>query len=110
MKSKGLKLSVVVLFMSIFIAKMVISIAPAFLSLDNKTVSAVIMQLENETKSEKEDPSKDAFKEKKSFDETCLHFTIFRPFIAETNILHNQENSLYTQVYHPVVPTPPPNA
>lgn len=68
------------------------------------------MQLENETKNEKEDPEKDAFKEKQIFDETYLNFTVYRPFITETNILHNQENSLYTQVYHPVVPTPPPNA
>jgi hypothetical protein len=110
MKARDLKLSVVILFMSIFVAKMVISIAPAFLCLDNKTVSAVIMQLEHESKTEKEDPEKDAFKEKKVFDETYLHFTVYRPFIVETNVLHNQENCLYQQVYHPVVPTPPPNA
>lgn len=97
------------MFMGIFIAKMVISIAPVFISLDDKTVSAVIMQLEHESKTEKENPDKDALKEKKSFDETCTHLVVYRPFIVETNILHNQENSLYTQVYHPVVPTPPPN-
>jgi hypothetical protein len=110
MKARNLKLSVVVLFMSIFVAKMVISIAPAFLCLDNKAVNAVIMQLEHESKTEIEDPEKDAFKEKKIFDENFLHFVVFKTFIVETNILHNQEHSLYTQVYHPVVPTPPPNA
>jgi len=97
------------MFMGIFVAKMVISIAPVFICLDNKTVSAVIMQLEHETKGEKEDPDKEAFKEKKFFDETYTHLSIYRTFVIETNILHNQENSLYKQSYHPVVPTPPPN-
>jgi len=110
MKARDFKISVVILFMSIFVSKMVISIAPAFLCLDNKTVSAVIMQLEHETKSEKEDPDKDAFKEKKIFDETYLHFVVYKTFVVETNVLHNQEHSLYTEVYHPTVPTPPPNA
>jgi hypothetical protein len=96
--------------MSIFIVKMVISIAPVFLCLDNKTVSAVIMQLEHESKTKRKTLIKEAFKEKKFFDETYLHFTVYRPFIVETNILHNLENCLYQQVYHPVVPTPPPNA
>lgn len=110
MKARKLKLSVVVLFMSIFIIKMAISIAPAFLSLDNKAVAAVIMQLEHESKSEKEDPDKDAFKEKKVFDETYMHFVAYKTFVVETNVLHNQEHALYTEIYHPVVPTPPPNA
>ncbi|AMR31931.1 hypothetical protein A0256_11095 [Mucilaginibacter sp. PAMC 26640] len=110
MKIRDLKISVVILFMSIFVAKMVIAIAPAFLCLDNKSVSAVIMQLEHETKSEKEDPDKDAFKEKKIFDETFLHFVVYKTFVVENNVLHNQEHSLYAEIYHPVVPTPPPNA
>ncbi|MFD0792567.1 hypothetical protein ACFQZX_03000 [Mucilaginibacter litoreus] len=109
MKSRIIKNVIAGLFLGIFVAKMVISVAPVFLCLDNKTVRAVIMQLEHETKNEKEDPEKDAFKEKKVFDEDLNHLTIYRPFIAETNILHNQERSLYQQVYHPVVPTPPPN-
>ena len=95
--------------MSIFVIKMIISIAPVFLCLDNRTVSAVIMQLEHESKNEKEDPDKETFKEKKFFDESFNHLVVYRPFIVETNILHNLEDSLYQQVYHPVVPTPPPN-
>jgi len=109
MKSRVFKNTIAALFLGIFIVKMVISVAPVFLCLDNKTVRAVIMQLEHETKNEKEDPEKDAFKEKKFCDENLNHLVIYRPFIAETNILHNQENSLYRQVYHPAVPTPPPN-
>ncbi|TFF38778.1 hypothetical protein [Mucilaginibacter psychrotolerans] len=110
MKAREFKLSVVILFMSIFVAKMAISIAPAFLCLDNKAVNAVIMQLEHESKTEKEDPEKDTFKEKKVFDENFMHFVAYRTFVVETNVLHNQENTLYAQVYHPIVPTPPPNA
>lgn len=96
--------------MSIFILKMVISIAPKFLSTDSKTVKAVIMQLEHESKTEKENPDKSDFKEKKSFDENINHIIAYRAYVAETNVLHNLENALYKQVYHPVVPTPPPNA
>ena len=110
MKKGHFKLAATFLFMSIFIMKMTISVAPAFLCLNNKAVKAVIMQLENETKSEKEDPEKDAFKEKKVFDETYLHFVVYKTFIVETNVLHNQEHALYAEIYHPVVPTPPPNA
>jgi hypothetical protein len=108
-KKRVYKNSVVVLFMSIFVIKMAISLAPVFLCLDNKTVSAVIMQLEHESKNEKEDPDKETLKEKKFFDENFNHLVVYRPFIVETNILHNLEDSLYQQVYHPVVPTPPPN-
>lgn len=97
------------MFMGVFLIKMAISVAPVFLYLDNKTVRAVILQLEQETKTEKDNTDKDSFKEKKAFDEYYLHTTGFLTFIAETKVLHNQENSLYKQVYHPVVPTPPPN-
>ncbi|MBD1392386.1 hypothetical protein [Mucilaginibacter glaciei] len=81
-----------------------------FLSTDNKTVKAVIMQLEHESKTEKEDPDKGSFKEKKSFDENINHLIAYTSFVAEESVLHNLENSLFTQVYHPIVPTPPPNA
>jgi hypothetical protein len=89
---------------------MFISIAPVFLSLDNKVVTSVIMQLEHESKTEKDDPEKDLLKDKKVFDDSYLHSNEYITFVVETNVLHNQEHSLYTQVYHPAVPTPPPNA
>ncbi|QXV67223.1 hypothetical protein INP83_09095 [Mucilaginibacter sp. 21P] len=110
MKRRTYKHAVAALFLGIFVVKMFISIAPVYLSLDNKHVRAVIMQLEHETKNEKEDPEKDAFKEKKAFDENFVYLNIYRPIVLENNILHSQERSLYQQVYHPVVPTPPPNA
>jgi hypothetical protein len=84
MKNRIFKNSIAALFMSIFLIKMVISIAPVFLCMDNKTVRAVIMQLEHESKNEKEDPDKEVFKDKKFFDENVNHLTVYRPLIVET--------------------------
>ncbi|HEY9196441.1 MAG TPA: hypothetical protein VIM77_09250 [Mucilaginibacter sp.] len=109
MKIRKFKILVVVMFMSVFTIKMAISLAPVFLYLDSKAVNAVIMQLEQESKAEKDTPDKDTFKEKKVFDEYDIHNISFITFITETKVLHNLEHSLYIQVYHPVVPTPPPN-
>ncbi|MES2377995.1 MAG: hypothetical protein V4553_15515 [Bacteroidota bacterium] len=97
------------MFMLVFVVKMGISLVPLFSFLDSNTARAVIMQLEQETKGEKESPDKDAFKEKKSFDEHLLAFFHYDPFLLETNYLHNREHALLVQLFHPVVPTPPPN-
>lgn len=110
MKARVFKNLVAILFIGIFTIKMAISIAPVFLYLDSNTVTAVIMQLEQETKTEKEGPEKDVFKEKKFFDEAYNHVIVYLAFLAETKMLHNSEHSLYKQTFHPVVPTPPPNA
>jgi hypothetical protein len=101
------------MFISIFFIKMSISVAPVFLLLNNKTVRAVIMQLELEGKDEKDATDKDAIKDKKFFDEDkdlVIHCYTLTPILIETNILHNMEHALFVQTYHPVVPTPPPNA
>lgn len=92
---------------------MTISLSPIFLMLNNKTVNAVIMQLELEGKDEKDAAEKDLLKEKKFFDEDKLlitHCYTLTPILVETNHLHNLEHALFVQTYHPVVPTPPPNA
>jgi len=49
MKIRNFKTLIVVMFMGVFVLKMAISLAPVFLYLDNKTVSAVILQLEQES-------------------------------------------------------------
>ncbi|MBC7400852.1 MAG: hypothetical protein H7289_13000 [Mucilaginibacter sp.] len=98
-----------IMFMCVFVVKMGISLAPLFTFLDSGTVRAAIMQLEQESKGEKENPDKDVFKEKKNFDEHLLTFFYYDPFLLETNYLHNQEHALLVQLFHPVVPTPPPN-
>lgn len=97
------------MFISIFMIKVTIAIVPTFLDLNKKAVKSAILQLELETKNDKEDPGKDALKEKKFFDEDFTHLLEYKALVIESNLLHNLENSLYTQVYHPSVPTPPPN-
>ncbi|MES2427279.1 MAG: hypothetical protein V4560_09920 [Bacteroidota bacterium] len=98
-----------IILMCVFVVKMTISLVPLFSFLDSNTARAVIMQLEQESKGEKENHDKDGFKEKKSFDEHLLTLFHFDPFLIETNYLHNQEHSLLVQLYHPTIPTPPPN-
>lgn len=95
--------------MIVFSIKMFISIIPIFSFLDSKIAASVILQLEQETKGEKDSTEKDSFKEKKSFDDHVFAFFHYSPLLVETNCLHNQEKALLVQLYHPVVPTPPPN-
>ena len=110
MRSKGFKIFVSVLLLFIFLIKMGISLAPLFSAIDSKTAAAVIMQLEQDTKGDKDDLNKDALKEKKIFDDHLLISFAHQHYITELNVLYNLEKSLYVQSYHPVVPTPPPNA
>ena len=110
MRSKDFKILVSLIFLFIFTIKMGISLAPLFSSIDSKTAAAVIMQLEQETKGDKDDLSKDTLKEKKAFDDQLLISFEHQHYIIELNVLYNLEKSLYIQTYHPVVPTPPPNA
>lgn len=111
MKAKTNQILICGVFLGIFLIKMLISVAPLFLSLNNKTVNAVIMQLELEGKNEKDTTEKDLIKDKKFFDEDIVfHCYAITPILIETNILHNQEHALFVQTFHPVVPTPPPNA
>ena len=97
------------LFIVVFSTKMIISVIPIFSMLDAKVVASVIMQLEQETKGEKDSTDKESFKEKKSFDEHIYSFFDYKPLLIETNRLHNKEKALAIRLYHKVVPTPPPN-
>jgi hypothetical protein len=97
--------------MVIFMAKMIISVAPAFLVLNNKTVNAVIMQLEQENKNEKDDPDKEGAKEKKFFDEDCqyVYHAVHVHLEVEKPALLHACQQLYHETHHLSVPTPPPN-
>lgn len=111
LKAGKFKILISLMFIGIFLIKMSISLAPLFLLLNNKTVNAVIMQVELEGKDEKDNAEKDLFKDKKFFDgDLVQHCYTLTPILIETNILHNHEHNLFVQTYHPVVPTPPPNA
>jgi hypothetical protein len=106
--------------MAVFTLKMTMSIAPLFLSLNNKIINTIITQLELDGKTEKnnaekdnadkDSTEKDLLKDKKFFDEYLANTSVAAIILIQTNALHNQEHSLYVQLYHPVVPTPPPNA
>lgn len=109
MKVRKFKILVAGLFLGIFLMKMAISLAPAFLYLDNQIVSSVILQLELESKADKDNPEKDTVKEKKVFDETYLHVLAYQSFLTGTKVLYSAEKCLYKQSNHPQVPTPPPN-
>ncbi|WP_158825019.1 hypothetical protein [Mucilaginibacter lacusdianchii] len=69
------------------------------------------MQLEQENKNEKDTAEKDAAKEKKFCDENFVHIYAHQHIIQiiETNLLLIHEHAFSPQVYHPTVPTPPPN-
>lgn len=112
MKNRIGKITICMLFMMVFMSKMIISVAPAFLSLNNKTVNAVIMQLEEENKNEKESPEKESAKEKKFFDEDLQWFThhVHEPIIIETQKRLDYGHSIYQPGHHPSVLTPPPNS
>ena len=97
------------LFIVVFATKMMISVIPVFSMLDAKIAASVIMQLEQETKGEKDNTDKDSLKEKKGFDEHIYSFFDYKPLLVETNRLHNKEKALAVRLYHKVVPTPPPN-
>jgi len=110
MKSKGFKIITGAVLLLIFFGKIAMPLAPLFSFMNTKTASSVIMQLEHETKTDKEDQDKEMFKDKKLFGEQLLSFFEYKSLVGEMNVLHTLENSLYIQTYHPVVPTPPPNA
>lgn len=111
MKIRTNKIFVCVLFMSIFISKMIISVAPAFLVLNNKTVNAVIMQLELENKNEKDDPDKESSKDKKFFDEDfqLVYNAVHVPVTVSINPLFRLKHPHYQSGHHLTVPTPPPD-
>jgi hypothetical protein len=108
--AKQIRKNISMIFLFVFFTKMVISVMPLFSFLDSKIAAAVIMQLEHENKTDKDDLEKDAAKEKKSFDEHTIAAFEFRPMrLHESNTLNNLEKTLLVQPYHPIVPTPPPN-
>ncbi|CAM3940557.1 hypothetical protein MUGA111182_18410 [Mucilaginibacter galii] len=112
MKIRANKIFVCILFMMIFISKMIISVAPVFLAMNNKTVNAAIMQLEQETKNEKDDPDKDAGKDKKFFDEDIqwTYHPVQVPVFVQKAKIRCINHELYQPVHYFSVPTPPPDS
>ena len=96
-------------FLFIFLAKMVISIAPLVVNFsDNEHIRAVILQLEIENHAKETDTTKD--KAAKDFWTTTkspfqVSAPLFHFFLMPPVEKHSDIESFY-----PSVPTPPPNA
>ncbi len=109
MKSKKIRNFIVFLFVGIFTAKMIISIAPAFsLKFDSVMMNSVIMQLEVEHGEKDSGKSGVKLVETKLF---CSSTYTFSP-IVKGYALNNsfiEHSKRYLDPYHPSVPTPPPN-
>jgi hypothetical protein len=112
MKIRTYKVFLCLFFLAIFISKMIIALMPVLLSASNKNVNAVIMQLEQDSKNEKEDPDKSGIKEKKFFDENCEYSNqaIPAPLIIKKRTLLKNVTGFYQQSHHLSVLTPPPDA
>lgn len=97
------------LFLFIFLAKMVISIAPLVVNFaDSEHVRAVILQLEIENHAKETDISKD-----KAAKDYCT--STKSPFFVSTPLFHfflmpPVEKHSDIESFYPSVPTPPPNA
>lgn len=95
-----------IIFLSIFLSKMVISVAPLVIAhIDSKSMNAVIMQLEIEHP-KSTDVKDTAIKE-------FLNLNTFRigylnPFLILTRVFIDDHNK-HLRVFYPSVPTPPPN-
>lgn len=96
-------------FLFIFFSKMFISAAPlAFSHLDNRTINAVIMQLEIEDNAEKGHEKGKEVSIKEYCDSLlCFSFTNPLTYLESTPI--DVEARLHVQTFYPSVPTPPPN-
>ena len=105
------RLIIIIAFVSIFISKMVISVAPVFIYyLDKNIVKSAILQLEQEHSSE-DGSGKDVLK--KADFKIDLHYNNFTyvPVIRGFSIrnCYIDHFKRYVNPYHPSVPTPPPN-
>jgi hypothetical protein len=111
MKKEFAKILFSYVFLFVFFAKMVISVAPLIAHhMDNEVVNAVIMQLEIENHSSKNvDQAKDSLN-KGEWLSGLSKFNFSRPQI---DIASNQYSFLMDcpiQAFYPSVPTPPPNS
>ncbi|TDQ07571.1 hypothetical protein [Pedobacter metabolipauper] len=105
------RIFIFVTFLSIFLAKMIISGAPVFFThIDKNIMNSVIMQIEHEHSSDGDsgktgikftDYKLIEFYHVDSFETILSHFGISNSFIDHFK--------RYVDPFHPTVPTPPPN-
>lgn len=98
-----------VLFLGVFIMKMLISIAPLIIAhFDRQAVNAVIMQLEIENNEKTKDWKETSVKEYLTV--SCYGFTILHPAQIILTSLISADHDKHVQAFYPPVSTPPPNA
>ncbi|WP_069659195.1 hypothetical protein [Arcticibacter eurypsychrophilus] len=96
-----------IFFLSIFLSKMVISIAPLIIAhLDSKSVNSVIMQLEIEHP-KSVDVKDSAIKEFLNLH--TLSITPLNPLLILMPVIVISDHDKHIRSFYPVVPTPPPN-
>lgn len=101
----------VILFFSIFFAKMLISSAPIFVNdFDRQALLRVVLQLEienNNGKSGLGDQAKELFTKFYAKDLTFLQSMLPSHYLKDTNFVADDERHI--RAFYPAVPTPPPN-
>lgn len=110
MKKESARQLFSIVFLFIFFAKMVISVAPLVADhMDSKIVNAVIMQLEIENHSAKgADKAKDCI-DKGEWLNGFSKYNFSRPQIAIASNAYAFLRHSPIQAFYPSVPTPPPN-
>lgn len=109
MRNRLITFGISFIFLFIFAVKMGLSVAPLFISLDKKSVNAVIMQLEHENSDAKKGDAKDLEKDKKGCDEKFTDIPTFIMITQAVSVrpIHDAADDL--PVFHPNILTPPPN-
>lgn len=95
-----------IIFLAIFISKMVISVAPLVIAhIDSKSMNAVIMQLEIEHP-KSSDVKDSAIKEFLNLN--TLKIGYVSPVLVLMRVFID-DHTKHIRVFYPSVPTPPPN-
>lgn len=107
---KKLKVFIVVLFLGIFVSKMIISAAPVFLAhIDQQFMISVIMQLENENHGDENGKSSVKFVDQKLITHRYEMYTVSIDLDCGVPSSFIEHSRRYVDPYYPSVPTPPPN-
>jgi len=108
---KKFRLLIVIAFLGIFMAKLIISVAPVFSSqVDKEMVNNVIMQVELEHCADHENGKTIKYVDLKLIDYHSVN--IYHPLRYHFFYINNsyiEHFKRYVDPFHPSVPTPPPN-
>ncbi|TDO21797.1 hypothetical protein [Pedobacter duraquae] len=110
MSLRKYRLLIVLSFLSIFSAKMIISLSPCFSAhMDKDVVNSVIMQIELEHGADGDSGKILKYVDYKiiDFQYSCTYIPVIYHFGISSSFLDH--NKRYVNPYHPSVPTPPPN-